>query len=50
MKVVPKEGLKKAGVIDRFFEMIALQKSLDHPNIAKIYELLEDDLNYYLIF
>ena len=31
-----------------FAEMNIL-KNLDHPNIVKLYELFQDDQNYYLI-
>lgn len=32
-----------------FLREIQILKKLDHPNILKLYEFLEDDENYYLI-
>lgn len=42
--------IKKETVVENFFESIAIQKELDHPHIAKIHELFEDENNYYLIY
>ena len=46
MKVIPKNFQKNNDEILREIEII---KHLDHPNVMKIYEFLEDDKNYYLI-
>lgn len=32
-----------------FLREIKILKKLDHPNILKLYEFLEDDEHYYLI-
>lgn len=48
MKVIPKEGYGKISnpTISTEIQML---KSLDHPNIIKIYEFYQDDDNFYLI-
>lgn len=50
MKVITKKKLQQPGHLERLFETISIQKSLDHPYIAKIYELFEDSLSYYIIY
>ena len=46
MKIIPKNFQKDNDEIMREIEIL---KNLDHPNVMKIYEFLEDDKNYYLI-
>ncbi len=46
MKVIPKYIQKDN---DEILREIYILKHLDHPNVMKIYEFLEDDKNYYLI-
>ena len=46
MKVIPKNFQKDNQEILREINIL---KNLDHPNVMKIYEFLEDDKNYYLI-
>jgi calcium-dependent protein kinase len=46
MKIIPKNFQKDNNEIMREIEIL---KNLDHPNVMKIYEFLEDDKNYYLI-
>ena len=46
MKVIPKHNQKDNQEILREIEIL---KNLDHPNVMKIYEFLEDENNYYLI-
>ena len=46
MKVIPKHFQKDDTEIMREINIL---KNLDHPNVMKIYEFLEDDNNYYLI-
>ena len=46
MKVIPKNFQKDN---DEILREIHILKNLDHPNVMKIYEFLEDDKNYYLI-
>ena len=46
MKVIPKNFQKNNQEILREIDII---KNLDHPNVMKIFEFLEDEKNYYLI-
>ena len=46
MKIIPKNYQKDNEEIMREINIL---KNLDHPNVMKIYEFLEDDKNYYLI-
>ena len=48
MKSMKKSSLLKEEESKMFAEMNIL-KDLDHPNIVKLYELFQDDENYYLI-
>lgn len=48
MKSMKKSSLLKEEERKMFAEMNIL-KDLDHPNIVKLYELFQDDENYYLI-
>lgn len=48
MKTIPKKQLQQEDQEKLFVEMDILKK-LDHPNIVKLYELYQDDINYYLI-
>ena len=46
MKIIPKNFQKDNKEILREINIL---KNLDHPNVMKIYEFLEDEHNYYLI-
>ena len=46
MKVIPKNFQKDNKEILREIDIL---KNLDHPNVMKIFEFLEDEKNYYLI-
>ena len=46
MKVIPKNFQKDN---DEILREINILKHLDHPNVMKIFEFLEDEKNYYLI-
>ena len=46
MKIIPKNYQKDNKEIMREINIL---KNLDHPNVMKIYEFLEDEKNYYLI-
>ena len=48
MKTILKKSLHEEDHEKLFAEMSIL-KTLDHPNIVKLYELFEDQLHYYLI-
>jgi len=47
------KAIKKKAVIkeeeEKLFAEVSILKGLDHPNIVKLYELYQDDNNYYLI-
>lgn len=49
MRVVHKKNIKKIGP-ERFFQGIVIQNELDHPHIAKVFDLYQDNDNYYLIY
>lgn len=42
-KVIPQEEAQQ------MFAEVSLLRELDHPNIMKLFELFQDDDNYYLI-
>lgn len=48
MKSMKKSSLVKEEETKMFAEMNIL-KNLDQPNIVRLYELFQDDENYYLI-
>ena len=47
IKMIPKSMAIKNS---KFVNEINILKSLDHPNVIKLYETYEDDRNYYIIF
>ena len=49
MKVIPKDNLRVGFTEEEIQMEINILKSLDHPNIIKIYEFYNDDDYYYLI-
>ena len=49
MKVIPKDNLRVGFTEEEIQMEINILKSLDHPNIIKIYEFYNDDDFYYLI-
>ncbi|KAL4463768.1 hypothetical protein ABPG72_022822 [Tetrahymena utriculariae] len=46
VKQIPKSKVKNA---ERFKREIEIMRTLDHPNIIKLYETFEDDRNIYLV-
>ena len=46
MKIIPKNFQKEIKEIEREINVL---RNLDHPNVMKIYEFLEDEKNYYII-
>jgi calcium-dependent protein kinase len=48
MKILPKESIADEEKTTLLKE-VAILKTLDHPNIIKIYDLYEDEEYYYLI-
>jgi calcium-dependent protein kinase len=49
LKIIPKKSVKGTKTRFRFLNEISVLKELDHQNLMKIYELFEDEKNYYLI-
>lgn len=47
IKMIPKKVVKKNA---NFTNEINILKTLDHPNVIKLYETFEDTNNYYMIF
>lgn len=47
------KSIKKSSIIQedeqKMFTEVQILKQCDHPNILKLYELYQDDTNYYLI-
>ncbi|CAD7938606.1 unnamed protein product [Amoebophrya sp. A120] len=48
VKCIPK-GSKQVKNLDRFKQEVSIMKSLDHPNIVKLFESYEDQRNIYLV-
>jgi calcium-dependent protein kinase len=49
MKIIKKSNMVYNVSESDLFNEIRILKSLDHPNIIKIYEFFSDDINYYII-
>ena len=47
-KIVPKSRLSSPELEERFEAEIRIFQGLSHPNIVSLYDLLKDDLNYYV--
>jgi calcium-dependent protein kinase len=48
MKEIAKTGVREDKAT-KMLEEVSILKSLDHPNVVKLFELYQDDKNYYLI-
>ena len=48
MKTISKASLKQTGE-SKFFEEVEILKSLDHPNILRVFEFYQNEKKYYLI-
>ena len=48
IKILEKAKIKKKKDYERIEKEIKYMKMLNHPNIVKIYEIIEDDDNYYI--
>lgn len=46
VKTIPKE---KVTNVERFKSEVDIMKTLDHPNILRLYDSFEDDSNIYLV-
>lgn len=49
LKVVPKERVQKPKSLEKLKNEMALQRSLNHPNILKSYDNFEDSKNFYIL-
>ncbi|OMJ83593.1 hypothetical protein SteCoe_15444 [Stentor coeruleus] len=50
VKILHKSGISEEDIrIRSVFMEVEILKTLDHPNILKVYEYFEDDQNYYII-
>jgi calcium-dependent protein kinase len=49
MKLVEKKKLATEEEKTKFLTEIQILKSLDHPNVLKIFEFYQDKKNYYII-
>ena len=49
VKTIHKKSLRTEDERRTFFNEVSVLRSLDHPNILKLYEFYQDDKNYYLI-
>lgn len=48
-KIVPRERINTANLQFRFEQEIRINQQLHHPGIVEMYDLLSDDVNYYVI-
>ena len=49
MKIIQKKRMAYGIKEDNILEEIKILKSLDHPNIIKIYEFFSDNINFYIV-
>lgn len=49
IKIINKFSIKSEEIRSRIMTEVTILKSLDHPNIVKIYEFHEDEFNLYLV-
>lgn len=49
VKTVHKKSLRTEEEKNMVFNEVAILRSLDHPNIIKLHEYYQDDMNYYMI-
>lgn len=49
VKVIRKSKLKAMHEREMFMNEVAILKSIDHPNVVKLYEQFQDDKCYYLV-
>lgn len=49
VKVIPKDFLISRGVLLSFEQELKVHKSLNHSNIVKLFDILSDDINIYVV-
>lgn len=49
MKIIKRELIEVEEDEIQFFKELALVRSLDHPNIIKLYEFYQDEKYFYLL-
>ena len=49
VKTLRKSQVEKAGTTTPIFRELTILEKIDHPHILKIFELFDDDQNYYLV-
>ena len=49
VKTIHKKNLRSEEERQTFFNEVSVLRSIDHPNVLKLYEFYQDDKNYYLI-
>mmetsp|Transcript_38780 Transcript_38780/g.44119 ORF Transcript_38780/g.44119 Transcript_38780/m.44119 type:complete len:494 (-) Transcript_38780:360-1841(-) len=49
MKIISKKSLDRSELHEQFLTEIKILKTLDHPNILKVYEFYQDEKRYYII-
>ena len=49
VKIYSKADMKDEPSRKKFRNEVEILRTLDHPNIIKLLEVFEDDLNYYLV-
>ena len=49
LKVIPKERITKPKALEKMKSEIAIQASLNHPNILRSYAAFEDPVNHYIV-
>ena len=49
VKTIHKKNLHSEEECQTFFNEVSVLRSIDHPNVIKLYEFYQDDKNYYLI-
>ena len=49
IKIIPKERLVQGYDEEKLSNEILILKNIDHPNIMKIYEFYDDEVNFYMV-
>jgi calcium-dependent protein kinase len=49
VKIIFKRGMNESALKDSLLQEVQILRTLDHPNIVRIYENFEDSKNYYIV-